>query len=67
MSMESSPVPSAEALRSLARAQGVVPTDEDLDAASRFLATILPALAEIEEAIPPDTTPASASAPEEVE
>jgi hypothetical protein len=42
-------VPSLDALRALARAQGVEPTDDDLGAASVFLATILPELRAIEE------------------
>jgi hypothetical protein len=63
MSTESSPVPSLEELRALARAQGVDPSDEDLVAASGFLATILPELREIEEEIPPGTAPAGLFAP----
>jgi hypothetical protein len=65
MAAESSPVPSLEALRALARAQGVEPSDVDLVAATRFLATILPELREIEEAIPPGTAPAGVFAPED--
>jgi hypothetical protein len=49
MGTESSPVPPLEALRALARAQGVEPGDDDLAAAAGFLATILPALREIED------------------
>jgi hypothetical protein len=55
MHTESSPVPSADVLRALARAQGVEPGDDDLAFAAGFLATILPALREIEEAVPPGT------------
>jgi hypothetical protein len=57
MAANSSPVPSLEVLRALARAQGVEPEDEDLIAASGFLDTILPALRRIEEGIPPGTPP----------
>jgi hypothetical protein len=45
------------ALRELARQQGVDPTDEDLESVLGFLDRILPALAEIEERLPPDTVP----------
>jgi hypothetical protein len=65
MSEESSPVPSLEELRALARAQGVDPSDEDLVAASVFLETILPALREVEEGIPSGTAPARLFAPSE--
>jgi hypothetical protein len=49
MDSNSSPVPSLEELRALARAQGVDPSDDDLRAAAGFLATILPELRTIEE------------------
>jgi hypothetical protein len=65
MAAESSPVPSLEALRALARAQGVEPSDDDLVAAARFLATILPELREIEDAVPPGTAPVGALDPED--
>jgi hypothetical protein len=45
------------ALRELARQQGVEPTDEDLEGVLGFLNRILPALAEIEERLPPETQP----------
>lgn len=55
MDADSSPV---AVLRALAKRQGVEPTDEDLEAAGAFLETILPRLAAIEKALPPDTPPA---------
>jgi hypothetical protein len=55
MTGKSSPVPSVEVLRELARAQGVEPGDDDLAFAAGFLATILPALREIEASVPPGT------------
>jgi hypothetical protein len=54
MSTESNPV---AALREQARQQGVEPTDADLEGVLDFLERILPALAEIEEQIPPETSP----------
>ena len=54
MGSESSPI---ERLREAAAAQGVHPTDEDLEGVSGFLERILPALAEIEERLPPETVP----------
>jgi hypothetical protein len=54
MSTESS---SVEALRQLAEAQGVSPTEEDLEAVQGFLTRILPALAELEERLPPEVPP----------
>jgi hypothetical protein len=65
MASQSSPVPSLEELRALLRAQGIEPSDEDLVVASGFLATILPALREIEDEIPPGTAPAGLFFPEE--
>ena len=58
MSPESSPQPSLELLRELAARQGVAPDDADLEAVLGFLNVILPALAEIERTLPPETTPA---------
>jgi hypothetical protein len=58
MASQSSPVPSRDLLRELARLQGVEPTDDDLDAVGGFLAAILPALEAIEEALEPQTPPA---------
>jgi hypothetical protein len=54
MEPESSPI---ERLRAAAAAQGVHPTDEDLQAVGDFLDRILPALAEIERLVPPETAP----------
>lgn len=57
MAPESSPLPSLEELRALARVQGVEPTDADLEGVLGFLATVLPSLRELDEAtsraIPP--------------
>ncbi|HEX2303019.1 MAG TPA: hypothetical protein VHH57_05295 [Gaiella sp.] len=57
MAAESTPLPSLEELRALARVQGVEPTDADLEGVLGFLATVLPSLRELEEAtsrtIPP--------------
>ncbi|MGZ4110620.1 MAG: hypothetical protein ACXVP7_13150 [Actinomycetota bacterium] len=54
MEPESSPV---ERLREEAAVQGVFPSDTDLAAVGDFLDRILPALAEIEELVPPETAP----------
>ena len=54
MATESTPL---SALREIARLQGVEPTDEDIEGVLGFLDRILPALAEIEEQIPPETRP----------
>jgi hypothetical protein len=48
---------SVESLRRLAESQGIVPSDEDLKAVLGFLTRILPALAELEKQLPPDTRP----------
>ena len=66
MHTESSPqIPALEALRAFASAQGVEPTDADLEEVLGFLRTILPALAELESAIPSGTQPAGLPAQEE--
>jgi hypothetical protein len=57
MGAESSPVPSVEHLRALAAAQGVFPEDEDLEGVLGFLTRILPALRDVEERLPEETTP----------
>jgi hypothetical protein len=44
-------------LRDAAAAQGVHPTDEDLEGVRDFLDRILPVLGEIEERIPPEAAP----------
>ncbi|MGE5273535.1 MAG: hypothetical protein ACM3QU_07220 [Verrucomicrobiota bacterium] len=54
MESESSPV---ERLREAAAAQGVHPTEEDLEGVRSFLDLILPALSEIEERLPSETAP----------
>jgi hypothetical protein len=51
---ESSPL---RQLREAAAAQGVHPTDEDLEGVRDFLDRILPVLAEIEERVPPEAVP----------
>jgi hypothetical protein len=54
MGTESTPL---SALREIARLQGIEPTDEDLEGVLGFLDRILPALAEIEDRLPPETQP----------
>jgi hypothetical protein len=54
MQPESSPI---ELLREAAAVQGVFPSDEDLRGVLDFLDRILPALAEIEERVPPEAAP----------
>jgi hypothetical protein len=44
-----------ERLRELAEAQGVSPSDDDLEAVQDFVERILPALEEIERRLPPET------------
>ena len=51
-------------LRQMAAVEGVTPTDEDLEGVLAFLATILPALREIEDELPPETAVAGLYAPE---
>jgi hypothetical protein len=46
---------SVQRLREQAALQGVSPTDEDLEGVLDFLTRILPALEEIEAALPPET------------
>jgi len=64
MGSQSSPVPSLDELRSLARGLGIEPYDEDLESAAVFLTSILPVLREIEEDLPPETRPAALFTPE---
>ena len=45
-------------LRALLERQGVEPSDEELEAVSFFLETVLRGLAEIERALPTETPPA---------
>jgi hypothetical protein len=54
METESSPL---QRLREAAAAQGVHPTDEDLEGVRDFLDRILPVLAEIEERLPAESPP----------
>jgi hypothetical protein len=57
-------VPSIEELRAQAFRQGVEPTEEDLERVQAFLAVLLPAFAELERVVPPDTVPAGLFLPE---
>jgi hypothetical protein len=57
--------PSLGELRRLAEAQGVTPTDEDLEAVRSFLDVILPAFEELERIVPPGTPPAALFLPAE--
>ena len=59
--------PSLAELRRLAEAQGVAPTDEDLEAARAFLSVLLPAFGELERLVPPGVPPAAFFLPEERE
>jgi hypothetical protein len=54
---ESSLIPSAEHLRESAAAQGVHLEDEDIEGVLAFLTRILPALRDIEERLPAETSP----------
>lgn len=62
---DSSPSLTLAELRSVAHAQGVDPTEADLEAVIRFLATIVPALRAIEEETTRDVPPAGMYLPEE--
>ena len=57
-------MPSLEELRALARAQGVEPTDADLEGVLGFLRTVLPALREVEERTGRDVPPAGLYLPD---
>jgi hypothetical protein len=59
MDSESSPGKSSplERLREAAAAQGVHPSDEDLEGVRDFLDRILPVLAEIEARVPSEAVP----------
>ena len=59
--------PSLAELRALAAAQGVAPTDEDLEAVRSFLDVLLPACEEVERLLPPETVPAGLFLPPEGE
>ena len=64
MGAESTPLPSLAELRALARAQGVDPTDADLEGVLGFLRTVLPALRELEEGTGRDVPPAGVYLPD---
>ena len=64
MGAESTPLPTLEELRALARLQGVDPTDADLEGVLGFLRTVLPALRELEEATGRDVAPAGLYLPD---
>ena len=64
MAAESTPLPSLEQLRALARVQGVDPTDADLEGVLGFLRTVLPSLRELEEAMGRDIPPAGMYLPD---
>jgi hypothetical protein len=57
--------PSLAELRTLLEAQGVKPTDADLEAVRAFLDVLLPAFEELERLVPPGTVPAGLFAPPE--
>jgi hypothetical protein len=57
MRPESNLIPSAEHLREAAAAQGVQIEDADIEGVLGFLTRILPALGDIEERLPPETSP----------
>jgi hypothetical protein len=56
MTGDSTPLPTLDELRALARVQGVEPTDADLEGVLGFLATVLPALREAGLYLPPEAT-----------
>ena len=55
--MDSSDLSELDVLRALCERQGVRPEDADLQAVQGFLRAILPALVELERAIPDEITP----------
>ncbi len=57
--------PSLAELRTLLEAQGVTPTDADLEAVRAFLDVLLPAFEELERLVPPGTVPAGLFTPPE--
>jgi hypothetical protein len=65
MTGDSTPRPTLDELRALARVQGVEPTDADLEGVLGFLATVLPALRELEEQTARDVPPAGLYLPPE--
>lgn len=57
-------MPTIAELRALARAQGVDPTDDDLERVLGFLGTVLPDLRAIEESTPRSVPPAGMYLPD---
>jgi hypothetical protein len=57
--------PSLAELRTLLEAQGVTPTDADLEAVRTFLDVLLPAFEELERLVPAGTVPAGLFTPPE--
>jgi hypothetical protein len=64
MTSESTPLPTVDELRALARAQGVDPSDADLEGVLGFLRTVLPALGELEVTTGRDVPPAGLYLPD---
>jgi hypothetical protein len=64
MTSESTPLPTVDQLRALARVQGVEPTDADLEGVLGFLRTVLPALRQREEDTDRDVPPAGMYLPD---
>jgi hypothetical protein len=64
MTSESTPLPTVDELRALARVQGVEPSDADLEGVLGFLRTVLPALRELEERTGRDVPPAGLYLPD---
>jgi hypothetical protein len=57
-------VPSIEELRRQAAAQGIEPSDADLERVRGFLTVLYPQFAELERLVPPGTVPAAVYRPE---
>jgi hypothetical protein len=57
--------PSLGELRRLAEAQGVAPTEDDLEAVRAFLEVLLPAFEGLEQIVSPATVPAALFLPAE--
>ena len=64
MGSNSTSIPSVAELRSLASAQGVHPTDDDLERVRGFLATVLPTLRTLEEGTGREIPPAGLYLPD---
>ena len=64
MTSESTPLPTLDQLRALARVQGVEPTDADLEGVLGFLRTVLPDLRALEEGTGRDIPPAGMYLPD---